>query len=397
MTREEARRVMDQVQAGHRWQFERTVSDTQARTARSFLTGLGFQVHCEPASTFLHRAPPPGTESAPENRELSEEILETQEQDYFKAQPILMFQFRGNAWDLMAMYLRHWMLTALTLGAFWIPARCEVHGYLWNHTLLGGDYFSYRGRFRDRVAPALLVFAVLVLIGLGWVRVHQLAPRMMPWFQASVGIFAIAAWPVWRVHSRRYHWSRTEWRGLRFGFEGKSAQAVLLYLKGISLLVLTLGLYLPVFVMETAAFWRSRTTLGGRPFRFSGHWRDLAREYTLAWLATGLTLGAALPGWLWIAGRTRRYLWRHTHFDSGTFHYAAAPLSELAHRAGWAAMLVLSLGLAFPWVQERRADWLTRHLTFEGLPDWDRRIRSWRTADSRQGVRRPLQSSASGA
>jgi len=383
MDPEDARQAVAQVQNGGKWRFDHPIAEAQAQIAQSFLAELGFRVQRESPAAFVRleeRVP----ETLPESEEeISEEALAAEEAEYLRADSSLVLIFQGDVWDLMALYLKNWLLTVVTLGGWFFKGRTDVRRYLWSHTSLGGDPFQYNGRAWELAESSLKAGAVLLLAvaGLFWIYRHD--PLLVPLVQYTILAGCIGALPALWVNSRRYRLACTTWQGIRFDFQGTRTQATWLYLKGWLLLALTLGLYLPVFVMQTAAFWRSQTTFGKKTFRFSGKWQEVARDYGAAWVATVLTLGLALPCWLWVAARTQRYLWKHTHFEGGVFEYTATPGQYALHWCANAGILLFTLGLGYPWVVERNLIFCARHLTFEGLPHWNQLLRQMRPAAAR--------------
>src|SRR2546426_1122654 len=53
--------------------------------------------------------------------------------------------------------------------------------------------------------------------------------------------------PIGMVGARRYRLSRVSWRGIRFSFRGRAREFVRVFIPGVLLSTMTLGLYYPFF------------------------------------------------------------------------------------------------------------------------------------------------------
>jgi uncharacterized membrane protein YjgN (DUF898 family) len=85
-------------------------------------------------------------------------------------------------------------------------------------------------------------------------------------------------------------------------------------------------------------------------------------------LLTLPTLGLA---WFWFVARQRRYFWEHTSLGGLRFRSTVTGGRLLGLKAVNAALLVLTLGLAWPLTSVRNAAFTCRHLHLEGELDRD--------------------------
>jgi uncharacterized membrane protein YjgN (DUF898 family) len=204
--------------------------------------------------------------------------------------------------------------------------------------------------------------------------------------------FAIAS-------SRRYRMSRSSWRGIRFSFRGSAADFIRLFLKGVGLSALTLGFYYPYFVARQQKFLVSHTYFGNERFGFDGTGRELMKVYlpfmalpALVGLAFAIfiPMGMAMEGsgkmiglvpfalipvialsWFWFLANTQRYLWNHTSFGVHGARFRATMTGGrfCLLKLGNALLLVLTLGLAWPWTMVRNINFTFHHLSLEGALD----------------------------
>ena len=151
--------------------------------------------------------------------------------------------FDGPRGRLLWILVRNLLLNALTLGFFRFWAKTHLRRYFWRHTKLLGEPLEYTGTGGELFLGFLIVMAVLApLIGLAslaqlfveHIAIHFLVPAVL------FALTPIAVFRMWR-----YRFTRTLWRGVRFGLDGSSLRYAGLWLGYGALTVLTLGLATP--------------------------------------------------------------------------------------------------------------------------------------------------------
>lgn len=312
--------------------------------------------------------------------------------------------FYGAGGTLFGIHVVNFLLTLLTLGIYYFWAKVRVRAYLLSQAELVGDRFAFHGTGKELLVgwlkavlvfglPALLLAAGPDLVGAG--PVAQVAAGIL--LYALVFTFI----PVAIVGARRYRLSRTSWRGIRFSFRGRALDFVKLFITGALLTAITFGLYYPLFEARRYAFLVSRSYFGNRRFAFDGRGQDLFGLYLVAALVFTAVLGVsgvlfvvwlaivslrfelgvllvlaflaflALVGgvWSWFSARRQRYFWDHTTFEDARFRSTVSGRALFALRLANLLLLVLTLGLAWPWVTVRNARFTLRYLTLEGPLD----------------------------
>jgi uncharacterized membrane protein YjgN (DUF898 family) len=78
------------------------------------------------------------------------------------------------------------------------------------------------------------------------------------------------------------------------------------------------------------------------------------------------TLGAV---WAWFSAKKLRYFWDHTVFGDARFRSTVTGRALFRLRLVNLVLLVLTLGLALPWVTVRSARFAFRYLTLAGPLD----------------------------
>jgi uncharacterized membrane protein YjgN (DUF898 family) len=202
--------------------------------------------------------------------------------------------FHGNGGTLFGIHLKNLLLTILTLGIYAFWGRADIRRYLYGQTALAGDRFAFDGTGGEMLRGWIKAVGIIIVgafaAGILTAFVHQV-----------VGIVALYAglafffFPLALIGSRRYRLNRTSWRGVRFGFTGEVGEFIAVYVPGVLLTLVTLGLYSPIFHANVRKYLVDRTRFGDRSFKFTGEGKELFGRFLLALLLTPLTLGIAFP------------------------------------------------------------------------------------------------------
>ena len=337
--------------------------------------------------------------------------------------------YDGRLGELYAIYLRHLLLMLLTLGwsRFW--GRTRLRRYLWSHFSLLGDRFEYRGRGLELFIGFVLVLAILAVWGgLLWLAWHfSIADRVRPGIglldlvSLSVAFIGFPLAFVGQYAGLRYRLSRTRWRGIRGTLAGSAwgygAQASLLtFANAMTGLLMT-----PLVAVNLARPRIANAALGTQRLEFAGHAGDVYRRYLgyyflniVLWIAAiglaatllvffGVRLGLdeakltalftrpgigtvvailiallvvstlfgvlILPLRCWWQAYLLRYLVARVR--AGPVLFATA--IDTRHMWGFMVVnyliVVMTLGLGWPWVMHRTLRLIADQLWIYGAPD----------------------------
>ena len=151
--------------------------------------------------------------------------------------------FDGPRGRLLWILVRNLLLNALTLGFFRFWAKTHLRRYFWRHTKLLGEPLEYTGTGGELFIGFLIVMAVLVPLLGGASLLQLLVPHFAVQFLVPAVLFALTPLAVYRMW--RYRFTRTLWRGVRFGLDGSSLRYAGIWLGYGALTVATLGLATP--------------------------------------------------------------------------------------------------------------------------------------------------------
>lgn len=275
--------------------------------------------------------------------------------------------FHGDGATLFGIHLKNLLLTIVTLGIYSFWAKANVRQYLYSHTSLGGDRFTFHGTGRELLSGAARAIGLLLLIGIASAVmsgvVHPIAGGILLYAGSGLLLFPIAL-----IGSRRYRLSRTSWRGIRCSFRGDYGDFFALYAVGLLLTVLTLGLYYPYFHANVRRYVVTESRFGSRAFEFNGQGGDLFIRHLLLYLLLPLTLGLYL---YWHAAFRHRYYWEHTSFGETRFRSTMTGRDLLGISLLSLFLLIITLGIAYPWVQARMMRFQCERLELSSLTAFD--------------------------
>jgi uncharacterized membrane protein YjgN (DUF898 family) len=186
----------------------------------------------------------------------------------------------GTGQALFILVFKNLLLTLVTFGVYLPWARTERRKYLWQNIDFGGHRFRYHGTGREMLAGYAKVAAgYAVLVGL---------PTLLMRMDRRVGLAAQLAGlvvllpliPIAIFGSRRYLLSRTTLRGVRFGLDAGASGFVQLFVLGVFLTAITLGLYAPVMNNSLRRYLTERTRFGSAAFGYDGRNSTASRRPT---------------------------------------------------------------------------------------------------------------------
>ena len=337
--------------------------------------------------------------------------------------------YDGKLGELYGIYLRHLLLMILTLGwsRFW--GRTRLRRYLWSHFSVLGDRFEYRGRGLELFIGFVLVLLILgVWGGLLWLAWHfAIEPKALPGFgllqlfSLTVAFIGVPLAFVGQYAGLRYRLSRTRWRGIRGSLAGSAwsfgaLATALTFANGVTLQLMT-----PLVSVNLARPRIANAAIGTQRFEFAGSAGDIYGRYLgyyflniLLWLVViglgmtalvfgGVRLGLdqatvakllARPGFttlvvvlvaLFVLSTLfgllilpLRCWWQAYLFRYLVARVRAGPVlfaTAIGTRHMWSFMVVnylivvMTLGLGWPWVMHRTLRLIAQQLWIYGAPD----------------------------
>lgn len=306
------------------------------------------------------------------------------------------FRFHGSGGEYFRIWIVNVLLTVLSLGIYSAWAKVRRQRYFLGNTDLDGSRFDYHGQpmaiLKGRVLAVMAYIAFTV------------SGNISPVLALVMITLLMVALPWILIRARMFQMFMTSWRGLRFGFRATYRQAFVAELVWPLLGMATLGLLLPYGIWKAARFQASSSAYGSQPFQFTGgawaFYRALLEGVALLALSVGLVVviltagGASLADASYVDTYTNRIiaallvgiatsLMALTHIQA---HLTNALLSGIMigpHRLVSSLrtlplltigvtnllLMVLTLGLFYPWARVRALRYQLDHLHVQAQGD----------------------------
>lgn len=254
----------------------------------------------------------------------------------------LRFNFTGNGGDLFVLWLKNFFLTLVTLGIYSFWAKVNLQRFFYENTEVAGGRFGWHATGKERFIGFLKGMGVMVAVYLLALLLTKISPILV----LILPIAFIVLLPPLVVATLRYKLSRTSYNQIRFRFTGRPSKFALLYIKGILLTGITLGIYMPWFTAEMQQYLNRNTAIGNSTLDFDGKGGDLFVIYLKGMFLTILTVGIYLS---WFMAEYQNYMVNHTKFQgknmTGDLQGGTLFVTNLV---GYLLTLV-TLGIYFPW------------------------------------------------
>ncbi len=320
------------------------------------------------------------------------------------------FRHDGKPGAALVLGLGNLVLDILTLFLWRFWAKTRLRRFVWSATTAWGDPLEYTGRGQELFVGFLVV---LVVVFLPFAGLFALATALTeahnprgPALASALQLLGLTLAGAGLYRARRYQLTRTVWRGIRGGLTGAAWQYGLLWLGMLMLAGATLGWSLPWGDMLLARTRMGNTCFGDRNFTCTAKAEGLYRYYAGIWLGAVAFLGLAgvsaallyrdqhnsphaaaifvaaalglLPLALVMIGLPsaayRAAFYRHlaagTTFGAVSFALDLRILPLLWLSLGNWALMIVSLGIAKPWVASRTVRFACDALEVIGEPDF---------------------------
>jgi uncharacterized membrane protein YjgN (DUF898 family) len=203
----------------------------------------------------------------------------------------LPFAFTGAAGDYFRIWIVSLCLSLLTIGIYSAWGKVRKRRYLYAHTRLDGTGFDYRASpiaiLRGRII-ALVLFGGLALAG-----------HFVPMVQLALVALLLLLTPWIVVAAARFNARNSTYRNIAFAFDGRVAEAARVFIGGVLISLLTLGIAYPWYRARRARFIVAHHRYGASQFATDLRTRDFVVTYLLAALmiiAALMALGVLATG-----------------------------------------------------------------------------------------------------
>ncbi len=290
-----------------------------------------------------------------------------------KTKQNLSIKYVGKGVEFAIIYFKNIILTILTLGLYYPWAKVEILKYHYQSTALDDSRFSFNGTGKEVFRGFIKVYVILILV-YGFLFYALQTQHQVLMFSA-IGLFYLFLLLVipFAIHGAvRYRSSRSSWKGIHFKYLGDRAEFFWLYIKGILLTLITIGIYGAWFQVDLRKYIFSHLRFGNLSFDFKGDGGGLFWINLKMILLIYPTLGIYS---FWYYKNLWKFYAENTTItqDGKTINFKlkveAGDVFELV--VVNFLLILFTLGIATPWVAVRTLKFFFRFLEIDGEFDAD--------------------------
>ncbi len=274
--------------------------------------------------------------------------------------------YLGKGIDLFKIQIVNFILNAITLGIYYPWAKAKKLQYLYSTTTIDGHPFAFTGTGKEMFKGfirAVLLFIALIGVGL-YISIGLHMSQFGPLFPYLALPFII---PIAIHGAYKYRMAKTVWKGIRFGYTGDRKELMLLFIKGLFLTIITLGIYGAWFQMDLRKYIFQNIKVGDAAFKYHGDGGKYFSIIIVGYLLTILTLG--IYGFWW-QKKLFDYFVNNLELvkdDKKINFYSIATVGGFFELVVLNLLLIVfTVGIAFPWTIVRTMKFFTDNIVLEG-------------------------------
>lgn len=273
--------------------------------------------------------------------------------------------FNGDGATYFGILIVNALLMLVTLGFYYPWARAKQLQYLYSSTEMEGSRFSWNGTGAEIFKGFIKVVGILALL---YIVMGILAWAQLPVLAVLVYIaFFVLVVPVAIHGANRYHWSRTSWRSIRFGYRGIRGEFIKLFIKEMLLTIFTLGIYGSWAVMNIRSYIVGNIRFGSGEFYYDGDGWEFFKLNLKGYFLTLITFGIYF---FWWQADIFRYSIDKLRLNHGDKSYE---MRSTASGGAFAGLLIVNLlififtlGIGYAWVQVRTIQFMMNNVEIDG-------------------------------
>lgn len=326
--------------------------------------------------------------------------------------------------------ITNFLLNLITLSFYRFWAKTRVRRHIWSSVQVNGEPVEYTGTGKELFVGFVIIMAVVflpvALIATGLAAYYGPESAAVVAFQLVIGLALVTLYGFAIYRARRYRLSRTVWRGIRGALPGSALSYSGKYFGSLLLGPMTMGWSTPAMNLILAEHITNDMRFGNVPFNFSGRSGPLYSRYALCWFGTmlaylviggmaialyysgafdglqkafdaignenagssgsetGIALGlfaglifvylsyVAIRSTIWsfYTARELNVFAQYTRFSGATFEFNATAWSLITLWLGNMALIIFTLGIAQPFVEQRVMRYFVERLSVNGAIDF---------------------------
>ncbi|RFS22066.1 DUF898 family protein [Chitinophaga silvatica] len=273
--------------------------------------------------------------------------------------------FIGSGGTYFGILIVNALLCMVTLGLYYPWAKAKKLDYLYSSTELEKSGFTWSGTgnemFKGFIKAIGLIIALVVLN----ITLASLVHKAVGAIVYFVGIMVII--PLAIHGSLRYRFSRTSWRGIRFGYRGDRNVFFKMFLKEMFLTIITAGIYGSWMIMKIRNYVIGNLKFGSAEFSYKGDGWEFFVLNIKGYFLTLITLG--IYGFWWQADLFKYYIdnLKMVHGDKSYNFRSTATGGKFAGVLILNLIIIIfTLGFGFAWAQINLFKFIAENIAIDG-------------------------------
>ncbi len=281
-----------------------------------------------------------------------------------------VISFKGDGGTYFGILIVNMLLTIVTLGFYYPWAKAKRLQYLYSSTEMDGSRFAWSGTGKEMFKGFLKVVGFVVAF---YVIGFIIGKLQLIWvgivFTVVTYLAILFVLIPYAMHgANRYHWSRTSWRAIRFGYRGNRTEFMQLWAKELLLTLVTAGIYGSWMTMNVRNYVLRNMRFGSGEFFYDGDGWEYFKLNLKGYLLTLFTLGIYM---FWWQADIFRYYIDNLRLSNGS--NKVLECRSTATGGEFAGLLIVNmllffftLGIAYAWIQVRTMEFILNHIEIQG-------------------------------
>ncbi|HOS47503.1 MAG TPA: DUF898 family protein [Bacteroidia bacterium] len=283
--------------------------------------------------------------------------------------------FKGKGSEYFGIAIVNLLLTIITLGLYYPWSKARQLQYLYGTTEFNDSRFEFHGTGAEMFKGFIkAILIITVLYGLTFLFIFMRMP-IIGILVMYLGLFAII--PLAIHGSYKYRMSRTSWRGIRFGYRGDRNELFKIFIKGVLLTIVTIGIYGAWFSMNLRNYILGKIKFGNAQFTYNGDGGKFFWMNVKGYLLTIVTLG--IYAFWWQKDIFNYYIdnLKLSHDDKNIeFKSTATGGDFFGLLIVNFLILIFTLGIGYPWIVARSLRFIFSKIQITGDIDFNNLIQS---------------------
>jgi uncharacterized membrane protein YjgN (DUF898 family) len=293
--------------------------------------------------------------------------------------------FRGSDKMLFKIWVTNLLFIICTLGIYYPWGRARMKKYIYSSTYLGDCNFEFYGTGKQMFFGLLKFLVVIAFIYLAMIavfkQIYLIMPEKFVEFENLFGLLILVPYaPVVAlfIHgARKYGMAKTTYRGIRFGYRGRKKSLASLMFGNALLTAITFGFYYPWTINNVRKYTYCNTKFGNVKFNFNGEGYSYACRFFGGWILCFCTL---FIYYFSFKKNLFNFFYENMSFNKGE-QFVKVKSNATDGKffkliAGNWLIILLTLGLGYPFAKARSMRFIADNLELIGNLDLDSVIQS---------------------